>query len=83
MLLINAKLALAILLMAYLAAIIYLMNRTMVERNVVVLLFLFVLILFSFAQKDTQKLEKLYTEKAKIKTGDKLSFAKNLTPVGQ
>jgi hypothetical protein len=39
------------------------MNRRVAERNIVVLLFLSVLILFSFAQKDTQKLEKLYTEK--------------------
>ena len=42
------------------------MDRAAAERNVVVLLFVIVLVLFSFAQKDTHKLEKLYTEKAKM-----------------
>lgn len=49
------------------------MNRTTAERNIVVLLFVFVLVLFSFAQKDTQKLEKLYTEKSK--TIEKVALA--------
>lgn len=41
------------------------MNRTVAERNIVVLLFVFVIVLFSFAQKDTQKLKQLYTEAEK------------------
>ena len=56
------------------------MNRSIAERNIVVLLFLFVLILFSFAQKDTQKLEKLYSEKEN--TVQKIAMAKSqVSPV--
>jgi hypothetical protein len=60
---------------------IFLMNRTTAERNIVVLLFVFVLVLFSFAQKDTQKLEKLYTEKAK--TIQKVALAASTTAINQ
>jgi len=52
------------------------MNRTVAERNLVVLLFVFVIVLFSFAQKDTQKIKKLYTEIEK--TSQKLAFLKSL-----
>ena len=52
------------------------MNRTVAERNLVVLLFVFVIVLFSFAQKDTQKIKKLYT-KAET-TSQKLAFLKSL-----
>ena len=41
------------------------MNRAVAERNIVVLLFVFVIVLFSYAQKDTQKLKQLYTETEK------------------
>lgn len=36
------------------------MNRKRIERNLVVLLFVMVLVVFSLAQRDTQKLDKLY-----------------------
>ncbi|HEV7332927.1 MAG TPA: hypothetical protein VGN63_17940 [Flavisolibacter sp.] len=36
------------------------MNRNGIERNLVVLLFVMVLVVFSFAQRDTQKLDRLY-----------------------
>lgn len=52
------------------------MNRTVAERNLVVLLFVFVIVLFSFAQKDTQKIKRLYTEAEK--TSQKLAFLKSL-----
>ena len=45
------------------------MKKVLAERNVVVLLFVLVLILFSFAQRDTKKIEKLYSatvEKMKV-----------------
>jgi len=37
------------------------MNKALLERNMVVVLFILVLVTFSFAQRDTKKLEKLYT----------------------
>ena len=53
------------------------MDRTTAERKIVVLLFVFVIVLFSFAQKDTQKLEKLYTKSGKTEL--KLAFLKSLS----
>ena len=52
------------------------MDRTAAEKKIVVLLFVFVIVLFSFAQKDTQKLEKLYTKSGE--TGQKLALLKSL-----
>ena len=52
------------------------MDRTAAEKKIVVLLFVFVIILFSFAQKDSQKLEKLYTMSGN--TEQKLAFLKSL-----
>ena len=43
------------------------MNKTVAERNLVVLLFVFVIVLFSFAQKDTQKIKQLYTQVEKLR----------------
>jgi hypothetical protein len=40
------------------------MKRAIVERNIVVVLFILVLIAFSFAEKDSKKLDQLYTQKA-------------------
>ena len=37
------------------------MNKKGIERNIVVLLFVLVLVIFSFAERDSRKLEKLYT----------------------
>jgi hypothetical protein len=37
-----------------------LMKKTFTERNLVIILFVMVLITFSFAQQDSKKLEKLY-----------------------
>jgi len=36
------------------------MKRAILERNIVVVLFVLVLIVFSFAERDTQKLNQLY-----------------------
>ena len=36
------------------------MKRAILERNIVVLMFIMVLVTFSFADRDTKKLEKLY-----------------------
>ena len=57
------------------------MNRNIAERNIVVLLFVFVIVLFSFAQKDSQKLEQLYTKAEK--TGQKLASFKDLPGTNQ
>jgi hypothetical protein len=37
------------------------MKRAIVERNIVVVLFVLVLVLFSFAERDSKKLKQLYT----------------------
>ncbi|MEO6069949.1 MAG: hypothetical protein ABIN57_07180 [Chitinophagaceae bacterium] len=46
------------------------MKRALLERNIVVVLFVLVLITFSMAQRDTEKIEHLYTsgiqKKAKL-----------------
>jgi hypothetical protein len=55
------------------------MKRNIAERNLVVVLFVFVIVLFSFAQNDTQKLKKeLYT--GTEKAVQKIGFLKNLLP---
>ncbi|MGN6163089.1 MAG: hypothetical protein ACTHOF_00980 [Flavisolibacter sp.] len=36
------------------------MNKAIIERNIVVVLFVLVLIVFSFAERDTKKLDRLY-----------------------
>ena len=40
------------------------MKKAVVERNIVVVLFILVLIAFSFAEKDSKKLDRLYIKKA-------------------
>lgn len=40
------------------------MKRVLVERTLVVVLFVLVLIVFSFAERDSKKLERLYTTHA-------------------
>ena len=55
------------------------MKRNIAERNLVVVLFVFVIVLFSFAQNDTQKIKKeLYTGSEKAL--QKIAFLKNLLP---
>ena len=36
------------------------MKKAIIERNIVVVLFVLVLIVFSFAERDTKKLDRLY-----------------------
>ena len=36
------------------------MKKAIIERNIVVVLFILVLIVFSFAERDTKKLDRLY-----------------------
>ena len=43
------------------------MNKREIERNIVVLLFILVLVVFSFAERDSKKLEKIYTTTQLIK----------------
>lgn len=44
------------------------MKTAKAERNLVVLLFLLVMVIFSFAERDTKKLEKLYNTVAQATT---------------
>ncbi len=47
------------------------MKRAAIERNIVVVLFILVLITFSFAERDTKKLDPLYTKRAESLSPDK------------
>ncbi|GEM_PF-1789968 len=38
------------------------MKKTVLERNIVVVLFVLVLVVFSFAERDTRKLSRLYNK---------------------
>jgi hypothetical protein len=51
------------------------MNRQLVEKSIAVLLFVFVLVLFSLAPRDTQKVKELYigTEKGSPKISSLLT----------
>ena len=53
------------------------MKRTVVERNIVVVLFILVLVAFSFAEKESKKLEQLYTKKTE--SFEPVKQEKNLT----
>jgi hypothetical protein len=37
------------------------MKKALVERNIVVVLFILVIVVFSFADRDSKKLDRLYT----------------------
>jgi hypothetical protein len=52
------------------------MKKIFAEKNIVVILFIVVLIAFSFAERDSKKLEKLYTGSDYIKNSS-ISFAKS------
>jgi len=43
------------------------MKRAIVERNIVVVLFILVLVIFSFAQRDSKQLARLYTATNAVK----------------
>ncbi len=42
------------------------MKRALVEKYMVVVLFILVLVTFSFAERDSKKLDKLYTTASKV-----------------
>jgi hypothetical protein len=56
------------------------MKKILQERNLVVILFVLVLIMFSFAQRDTQKVKGAYTAKS---TGATEKLALTSTQAGQ
>lgn len=57
----------------------YFMKRAIVERNIVAILFIAVLVAFSFAQRDTQKLDRLYTQV--IQTGNQIHVAQSASSI--
>ena len=48
------------------------MTKKGIERNLVVLLFVLVLVVFSFAERDSKKIERLYTTAQLLKKGSTL-----------
>ncbi len=54
------------------------MNKSNVERNIVVLLFAAVLVCFSMAQRDSKKLDKLYA--VKVASGILPQIANTIIP---
>ena len=59
-----------------------LMKKTFTEQNLVVILFVMVLITFSFAQQDSKKLEKLYMG-FKVNTASPLTSVNSFNPDSQ
>lgn len=47
------------------------MKKSLVEKSFVIVLFVLVMIAFSFAQRDTQKLFEKYNTKSTVKTPEK------------
>jgi len=58
------------------------MRRFITERNLVVVLFVMVVITFSFAERDTKKIEHLYIEAPPLYSPDPLADLK-VKPVTQ
>ena len=58
------------------------MNKKEIERRLVVLLFILVLVVFSFAERDSKKLEKVYRSAQLMKKGSHTTFdvAAKLSP---
>lgn len=56
------------------------MKTAKAERSLVVLLFLLVMVIFSFAERDTKKLEKLYNTVAQATTEQLLVKMTENTP---
>jgi hypothetical protein len=58
------------------------MSKKSIERSTIALLFTLVLIVFSLAEKDSKKLEKLYTTTQLIKKGSQAlsDVAAEITP---
>ena len=50
------------------------MKRALLERNLVVVLFVLVLVTFSFAERDSKKLEKIYSASELLKKGSDIAF---------
>lgn len=50
------------------------MNKKGLERNIAVLLFVLVLVVFSFAERDSKKLERLYTTAQLLKKASSLTL---------
>lgn len=50
------------------------MNRAALEKNLATVLFVIVLVVFSFAQRDSKKMEQMYTASQLIKKGSNIAF---------
>jgi len=57
------------------------MKRALLERNLVIVLFVLVLVVFSFAERDSKKLEKIYTAATLLKNGTDIAFLKTPTAI--
>jgi hypothetical protein len=49
------------------------MNRALLEKNLVIVLFILVMIVFSLAERDSKKIEKFYTASKLIQEGSNLA----------
>ncbi|MGE5519655.1 MAG: hypothetical protein ACM3VS_06990 [Candidatus Dadabacteria bacterium] len=56
------------------------MKKIFAEKNIVVILFIIVLIAFSFAERDSKKLEKLYTGSELVQNSS-ISYAKIISRI--
>jgi uncharacterized protein YqhQ len=56
------------------------MKKSILEKSFVVILFVLVMIVFSFAERDTQKVFEMHNAKSTVKTIDKTSDYTAETP---
>lgn len=59
------------------------MNRALLERNVAAVLFVLVLVVFSFAERDTKKITRLYQNYKYSKPTVKLVNDQPILPIAQ
>jgi len=57
------------------------MKRALLERNLVIILFVLVLVVFSFAERDSKKLEKIYSAAEVLKGGTDFALLKKPSSV--
>ena len=55
------------------------MNRAALEKNLAIVLFVLVLVVFSLAERDSKKMDQMYTASQLVKEGTKLAFFKTIS----
>jgi hypothetical protein len=59
------------------------MNKTALEKNLVIFLFIVVLVVFSFAERDSKKMNQMYTASQAVKKDAGLVLVKTTRALNQ